>query len=236
MKKATVVIVALIAVFSGCSKDESIRARFWPLAGGNQWTTTEEYSWNVAEGTYAGSSSSTTDYTAEDSTERADGKLVWPVEVSTDTSGSQTGLIISRTYYHVTEDSVYLYKQLDDVTPDAVEPNNLEIGNEWDGNIAFPINIPDLPSFPTNFPAHFTVVGQETVSDVPAGTFDCLVIQIDLDNAGTTVDSAVTQWRAENVGIVKMTTDFTTVYKILTQEYDVIVQGSSELTSINWTP
>ena len=221
---------AAIMLFSCKKEEEPIPARFWPLAEGNQWTTTESYLWDVEGTSWTGSSQSTTNYKVEDTIRREDDVLLWPVIVDT------SGTIISRTYYQVTEDSVYLYESKEvDAETTAVEPNNLAVGDEWDGNLALPITIPDLQGFSTNFPGHFKVVGTQTVSDVPAGTFNCLVIRIDLkDNAGTTIDSAATQWRAEGVGIVKLSTDFETVYEVLGIPFSVEISGTSKLKSINF--
>ncbi|TKJ39000.1 hypothetical protein CEE36_10505 [candidate division TA06 bacterium B3_TA06] len=215
---------AVIMLFSCKKEEEPPTAKFWPLAEGNQWTTTESYSWDV---TLLGSdsSSSQTTNTVKASEEREDGKMVWPVETSTDTSQDGSSTIISRNYYYVTEDSIYIYSMDKNAEePTAVEPNNLEVGTEWDGNLALPIEIPNIS---TDFPAHFKVIDQGQAK-VPAGTFDCLIIQIDLKDAG--VDSAATQWRAENVGIVKLTTDFQTQYAGFT----VKIYGTSELESINF--
>jgi hypothetical protein len=210
---------AAIMLFSCKKEEEPPTARFWPLAEGNQWTTAEDYSWDVGGGTYTGSSQSTTNYKVEDTIRRKDDVLLWPVIVDT------SGTIISRTYYQVTEDSVYLYESKEvDAETTAIEPNNLAVGDEWDGNVALPIEIPNIS---TDFPAHFKVIDQGQAK-VPAGTFDCLIIQIDLKDAG--VDSAATQWRAENVGIVKLTTDFQTQYSGFT----VKIYGTSELESINF--
>ena len=221
---------AVIMLFSCKKEEEPPTARFWPLAEGNRWTTAEDYSWDVGGGTYTGSSQSTTNYKVEDTIRRKDDVLLWPVIVDT------SGTTISRTYYQVTEDSVYLYESKEvDAETTAVEPNNLAVGDEWDGNVALPITITEIAGFSTNFPGHFKVVGTQTVSDVLAGPFNCLVIRIDLkDNAGTTIDSAATQWRAEGVGIVKFSADFQTKYSLGGFEVDVEISGTSKLESINF--
>jgi len=212
---------AVIMLLSCKKEEEPVTARFWPLAEGNQWTTAEEYYWEV---TYVGSDTSTsqTTNTVEALEERDDGKLVCPVATTTTEEDS---IIYSRTYYHVTEDSIYIYSMDKNAEePTAVEPNNLEVGTEWDGNLVIPV---EVPNFSTDFSARYKVIGQEQVK-VPAGTFDCLVIQIDI--ADPEVDSAATQWRAEGVGIVKMSTKFTTKVSV----FDVDIEGTSELESINF--
>lgn len=206
---------ATIMLFSCKKEEEPIPARFLPLAEGNQWTTIEEYSWSVPLIGSDTNSSSTTN-AVKPWEKREDGKLVWPVEVSTDTSGSGTGLIISRNYYYVTDDSVYLYTTKDADKPSMVEPQDLAVGVEWDGNLALPIEIPNVP---TEYPAHFKVIDQGEAK-VPAGTFNCLIIQINLPDAD--VDSAATQWRAEGVGVVKLSVDF---------QYIAKIQGISEMQS-----
>lgn len=226
MKKALFAILSLIFIFLACKKEEPVTAKFWPLAEGNKWTTSESYSYNV-EGLYVGSDSSTTSNEVGASQEREDGKLVWPV-----TSMVQTdSLLTSVSYYHVTEDSIYVYSLKDDEEPQAVEPNNLAVGVEWDGNLALPFKIPELSGFPTEFPAHFKVVGTAT-DTVPAGIFNCLVIKISLPDYN--VDSAATQWRAEGIGMVKMNTDFTTTYSLPPFTFDVDIEGTSEMTSYNF--
>lgn len=228
MKRISFAAISISILFLGCGDNEPLPSHFWPLAEGNQWVTSESYSWQIVGGT-SGSSTSKTTYTVEPFVKSTKGKLLWPVAVSTDTSGSGTGLTLSRTYYYTTEDSVYLYADTLESEPKAVEPNDLAVGMEWDGNLALPIQIPSIPSFSTTFPAHFEVVDDTDIT-VPAGTFNSLVIRIDLDNSGTIIDSAATQWRARDVGIVKMTTDFTTTYVIV----QVKINGSSELESMNF--
>lgn len=229
MKKVLFAAISISSLFLGCGKNEPLPSHFWPLAEGNQWVTSESYSWEIIGSSNKGSSESSTAYTVEPFVKSIKGKLLWPVAVSTDTSGSGVGLILSRTYYYTTEDSVYLYADTLESEPKAVEPNDLAVGMEWDGNLALPIQIPSIPNFSTTFPAHFKVVGDTEIT-VPAGTFNSLVIRIDLNNSGTIIDSAATQWRARDVGIVKMSTDFTTTYIIA----QVKIKGSSELESMNF--
>ncbi len=214
---------AVIMLFSCKKEEEPIPARFWPLAEGNQWTTAESYSWKAAS--FADSSKSITTNTVELREEREDGKLVWPV--ATTTHGDS--VIYSRNYYYVTEDSIYIYSMDKDAEePTAVEPNNLEVGTEWDGKLAIPV---EIPNFSTTFPAHFKVTGMETVT-VPAGSFNCLVVRLDIDNNGTTLDSAAVQWRADGIGIVKFTTDFKTQYSMPPlPSVQVEVHGISEMQS-----
>ncbi len=231
MKKVLFAVISISILFLGCGKNEPLPSHFWPLAEGNQWTTSESYSWQIVGGT-SGASTSKTTYTVEPFVKSTKGKLLWPVAVSTDTSGSGVGLILSRTYYYTTEDSVYLYADTLESEPKAVEPNDLAVGMEWDGNLAMPIQIPSLPAFPTSLPAHFKIVGDTSIV-VPAGTFNALVIDINLINGTDTIPSAATQWRARDVGIVKMNTDFTTnVTYIVT--FTVTVKGTSELESTNF--
>lgn len=213
----------LVILLLACGPDKPLPARFWPLEEANQWTTAESYSWKVTS-VGSDSSSSTTTNLVEPFEERDDGKFVWPV--ATTTQGDS--IVFSRTYYYMTDDSVYMYsmdKNLEE--PSAVEPQNLAVGVEWNGNLAIPVRI---PNFSTNFPAHFRVIGTESVT-VPAGTFNCFVVALDLDNNGTSVDSAAVQWRAEGAGIVKFTTDFKTKYYIGPLSFDVEVHGISEMTS-----
>lgn len=209
---------AAMMLFSCKKEEEPIPARFWPLAEGNQWTTVEEYYWEV---TYVGSDTSTsqTTNTVEALEERDDGKKVWPVATTTTEEDST---VYSRTFYHVTEDSVYIYSMDKNASkPTAVEPNNLTVGTEWDGNLVIPV---EVPNFSTDFSARYKVIGQEQVK-VPAGTFDCLVIQIDITDPE--VDSAATQWRAESMGIVKMTADIQTEFSGL----NVAIKGTSVMES-----
>jgi hypothetical protein len=228
MKKALIAIASAAVFFLACKKEEPVVAKFWPLVEGNKWTTTESYSYDV-EGLYVGSGSSTTRNEVGASQEREDGKLVWPV-TSIIEQGDST-FPTSITYYYVTEDSVYMYSLKDDEEPQAVEPNNLAVGVEWNGNLALPFEIPQLSGFPTEFPAHFKVVGTAT-DTVPAGIFDCLVIKISLPDYN--VDSAATQWRAEGIGMVKMNTDFQTTYSLGTITFDVDIKGDSKMTSYNF--
>lgn len=222
-KKVLLMLGGFFILLLACGPVKPLPARFWPLEEENQWTTAENYTWKVTN--YGSdSSSSTTTNSVEPFEERDDGKLVWPV--ATTTQGDST--VYSRNYYYMTEDSVYIYsmdKNLED--PSAVEPQNLAVGVEWNGNLAIPITI---PSFSTNFPAHFKVIGIQDVT-VPAGTFNCYVVVLDLDNNGTSIDSAAMQWRAEGVGIVKFTTDFQTKYSIGPVSFDVEVHGKSEMQS-----
>jgi hypothetical protein len=232
MKKILLSIASVAFLFIACSRKVPIPAAFWPLEDGNQWTTSENYTWNVV-GVSTGSSVSKTTYTVDPFVESAEGKLLWPVLASTDTSGQGVGLILSTTYYYVTEDSVYLYSDTLDKPPKAVEPNNLAVGMTWDGNLALPIQIPDLVGFSTTFPAHFEIVSDTSIA-VLNGTFNALVIKIDLQTSSGTIDSAATQWRAKDIGIVKMSTDFTTKYSIGIATFDVKITGTSELESRNF--
>lgn len=219
MKKQFLLAAGFVAMmlFSCKKEEEPIPARFWPLAEGNQWTTAESYSWKAAS--FADSSKSTTTNTVEIWEEREDGKKVWPVATTTTEEDST---VYSRTFYHVTEDSVYIYSMDKNASkPTAVEPNNLTVGTEWDGNLVIPV---EVPNFSTDFSARYKVIGQEQVK-VPAGTFDCLVIQIDITDPE--VDSAATQWRAESMGIVKMTADIQTEFSGL----NVAIKGTSVMES-----
>lgn len=230
-KKVLVLIAGVAILFLACAKDEEpISAKFWPLAEGNEWKTSEEYSWDIA-GFSSGSSSSTTTFRVDSLTTRDDGKLVWPVTHTTYAEGVDSVPIIE--YYYVTEDSVYVYLVKDAEEPSMVEPNNLEVGMEWDGQLSIPIDISGMSL--NNLPSHFKVVGTEMVDDVPAaGSFNCRVIRIDIEFGGSTIDSALTEWRAEDVGRVKMDTDFETTISILGQNFTAHITGTSELTEKNW--
>lgn len=232
MKKVLFAVTTVAVIFIACSRKAPLPAAFWPLEDGNQWTTSENYTWNVV-GVSSGSSESKTTYTVDPFVESAEGKLLWPVRASTDTSGQGAGLILSTTYYYVTEDSVYLYSDTLDKPAKAVEPNNLSVGMQWDGNLAIPIQIPDLVGFSTTFPAHFEIIGDTTIT-VLNGTFNALVIKIDLKPSSGAIDSAAVQWRAKDIGIVKMSTDFTTKYSIGIATFDVEISGTSELESRNF--
>jgi hypothetical protein len=224
MKKAFLLATAAVILILACSKEEEpVEAKFWPFAQGNTWTTKESYSYDVENTPYVGSGNSTTSYEVGAFTEREDGKLVWPVTSRVETDSIMTSI----NYYHITEDSVYVYTLKDDETPKAVEPNSLAVGDKWDGNLVLPFTIPELTGFPTDLAANFEVIGTETIT-VEAGTFNCVVVEIDLPDYS--VDSAATQWRAEDVGMVKMTTDFETKFSI----FDVSVQGASEMTSYDF--
>jgi len=232
MKKTVLAAASLACMFLACGKkdDEPVLARFWALAAGNEWKTAEDFSYDVKD-LAAGSSTSSTESVVDSLETRDDGKLVWPVQTTTFTEEDTT---VTTNYYHVTEDSVYIYagdKNAEE--PSSVEPNNLAVGVEWYGNLSIPIEIPELSGFATSFPARFKVVGTAT-DTVPAGVFNCLVVRIDLDNSGTWIDSAATQWRAEGVGVVKMTADFTALYTISPYTFDVAIEGVSEMTSYSF--
>ncbi len=227
MKKALFVIATLALILLACKKaEEPIEAKFWPFAQGNTWTSEESYSYEVYRGEsliYSGSGTSTTNNEVGTFVEREDGKLVWPVTSIVQTDSTLTSI----SYYHVTEDSVYVYSLKDDEEPQSVEPNNLAVGVKWDGNLTLPFKIPE---FPTELPANFEVIGTETIT-VEAGTFNCVVVEIDLPDYS--VDSAATQWRTEGIGLVKMTTDFETVYTLVVP-LDVAIEGASEMTSYDF--
>jgi len=231
MKKALFVIATLALILLACKKaEEPIEAKFWPFAQGNTWTSEESYSYEVYSGEsliYSGSGTSTTNNEVGTFVEREDGKLVWPVTSIVQTDSQLTSI----SYYHVTEDSVYVYSLKDDEEPKAVEPNNLAVGIKWDGNLTLPFKIPDLAGFPTELPANFEVIGTETIT-VEAGTFNCVVIEIDLPDYS--VDSAATQWRTEGIGLVKMTTDFIADYPLGVLTFQVDIEGASDMTSYDF--
>jgi hypothetical protein len=106
-----------------------------------------------------------------------------------------------------------------------VEPNDLAVGDQWTGELALPIKIGTLE---LKYPARFTVVGQDNDVQVTAGTFDCLVIKIDFTNPQ--IDSAATEWRAKDVGRVKLDADFATTVS----SFPVEVEGTSEMESSNF--
>lgn len=226
MKKALFAILSLVFIFLACKKEEPVTAKFWPFAEGNKWTTSEDFTYNV-QGFPPGSGISTTTNEVDSLDEMDDGKLVWPVTSITVPEGQDSILTIN--YYHVTEDSVYTYSLKTDTEPLAVEPNDLALGVKWEGTLTIPLTLPI--EFPTELPASFEVVGSETVT-VEAGTFNCVVIEIDLPDYN--VDSAATQWRAEGIGMVKMTTNFTTTYSLPPLTFDVDIEGTSEMTSYDF--
>lgn len=226
MKKALFAILSLVFIFLACKKEEPVTAKFWPFAEGNKWTTVEEFSYDV-EGVPSGSSTSTTTNEVDSLDELDDGTPVWPVTSITVPEGQDS--IISITYYHVTEDSVYMYSLKTDEEPLSVEPNDLVVGTNWEGTLAIPLTLPG--GIPSELPATFEVIDTETVP-VDAGTFNCVVIEIDLPDYN--VDSAATQWRSEGVGMVKMTTDFQTTYSLGGLTFEVDIKGTSEMTSYNF--
>ncbi|MBN2380532.1 hypothetical protein JXM67_12095 [candidate division WOR-3 bacterium] len=234
IKKILVIVAGLVLLFTACSKEEvPVVAKYWPFAAGNEWKTAEAFTWAISGPiSNSGSSSSTTEYSVDSLESFKDGKQVWPVTHTTYTEGVDP--VVVTEYYHVTEDSIFIYPAKDTAQPSMVEPNNLEVGMDWDGRLGIPMTIPDLPGFSTEFPAHFKVVSTESVT-VPAGTYTSLRIQIDLEpSAGNTIDSAAIQWRVENMGIVKMTVDFTTVYPTAIGNLNVDIKGTSEMTERNW--
>ncbi|MBD3285647.1 hypothetical protein GF359_04235 [candidate division WOR-3 bacterium] len=229
IKKVLIITAGIALLFCSCSEDEeSITAKYRPLAAGNEWKTAESYEWDIS-GFTNGSSTSTTEYSVDSLETRDDGKQVWPVTHTTYAEGVDTLPVIE--YYHVTEDSVSIYLTKDAEEPSMVEPNNLAVNMEWDGQLSIPVNVEGLTL--SNLPSHFKVVGTESVT-VTAGTFNTFVIRVDIDYGGETIDSALTEWRAENVGRVKMDTDFITSITIFTQTYDAHITGTSELTEKNW--
>jgi len=225
-KKVLVIISGLALLFTACSKENlPVTANYWPLAEGNQWTTEEDFSWDI-QLTGPGASTSTTEHSVAAFKESSAGKLMWPYTYTTTSPGVDP--FTNTEYYYVTADSVYVYDSLGAEEPRMVEPNILSVGMEWDAMLSLPISISGIPL--SNLPAHFKVVASEVVA-VPAGSFTCFKIVVDIDLQGVYVESALTEWRAANIGRVKMVTDIETSLAVLGT---ADIEGTSELTKKNW--
>jgi len=204
MKK--MLIIGLSIAVLGCHKKEE-RHNYYPVEIGNRW----EYEFIFSAQFKIGPLDSVIVDSADGYVEivRMD-RLTSGEEVYVDSMvlkpRNPNSTFISETtfvsYIRVTEDTIFTYSKKSDTKPSGVEPKELDVGVSWKSGLPGWL-APEAHNLSEDTTATAEVISKEGVDSFP----DCLHIKYT-----TNTGKIINEWRADNIGIVKMETSFDIPY------------------------
>lgn len=109
-------------------------------------------------------------------------------------------------YIKVTEDTIFTYSKKSDTKPSGIEPRSLDIGVSWKSGLPSWL-APESHNLSEDTTATAEVISKEDIKVTVDSFSDCLLVKYT-----TNTGKVIREWRADNVGIVKMETSFDIPY------------------------